>query len=72
MGVGYIIAGDRSIDMLRRFRVTHLLGNMRFQERVLYRFLEEGLYRRRCDRVRAQLAHGATALRQHFSQIGIR
>lgn len=72
MGVGYVIAGDRFIGMLRRFRATHLLGNMRFQERVLYRFLEEGLYRRRCDRVRAQLTQGATALRQRFSQMSIR
>ncbi|WP_236672360.1 aminotransferase class I/II-fold pyridoxal phosphate-dependent enzyme [Croceicoccus sp. YJ47] len=71
IGAGYIVAGERYIDMLRRFRLTHWLGNMLIQERVFFRFLDEGLYRRRCERVRTQLAHGAGALRNIFAGLGV-
>ncbi len=71
IGAGYIIAGERYIDMLRRFRLTHCLGSMQIQERVFFRFLDEGLFRRRCERIRAQLTEGAGALRQHFNAMGV-
>lgn len=71
LGAGHIVAGERHRAMLRRFRPTHLLGNMLVQERVLYRFLHEGLYRRRCERIRAQLSRRAIALRQQFATMGM-
>ena len=71
VGVGYIVAGERYGDMLRRFRPLQGLGNMLIQERVLYRFLDEGLYRRRCERIRGQLAKETIALRQQFARMGI-
>ena len=71
VGVGHIVAGDRYQDMLNRFRPLNGLGNLQIQERVLYRFLDKGLYRRRCERIRGQLAKGTIALRQHFAGMGI-
>ncbi|MGE7204082.1 PLP-dependent aminotransferase family protein [Sphingomonas sp. NPDC019816] len=69
VGIGYIVAGDRYVDMLRRFRSSHLLGNLLLAERVFYRFLDEGLYRRRCERVRANLAQSMVALQQHVTRL---
>lgn len=71
LGVGYIVAGPGLMRSLRLFRPVHGLGNMLIQERVLYRFLHEGLYRRRCERIRAQLAQGAIAVRRSLADAGI-
>ena len=71
LGVGHIVAGPKLMRSLRMFRPVHGLGNMLIQERVLYRFLHEGLYRRRCERIRAQLAQGAITLRRSLADAGI-
>jgi len=71
LGVGYIVAGPTLMRSLRLFRPVHGLGNMLIQERVLYRFLHEGLYRRRCERIRAQLAQGAITVRRSLADAGI-
>jgi len=67
LGTGYIVASERYMTMLRLFRPVQGMGNMLIQERVLYRFLHDGLFRRRCDRIRIRLAEEATAVRQLFS-----
>lgn len=67
VGVGYIVANDRRMNMLRLFRPLQGLGNMLVQERVLFRFLSDGLYRRRCERIRTYLAQRTIAVRQLFA-----
>jgi len=64
LGVGHIVAGPRFMRSFSLFRPVHGLGNMLLQERVLYRFLHEGLYRRRCEKIRARLAQEAITLRR--------
>lgn len=66
VGAGYVVANERYMHLLRLFRPVQGLGNMLLQERVLYRFLHDGLFRRRCDRIRAHLAERAIAVRQLF------
>lgn len=63
IGAGYIVANEQRMNLLRLFRPVQCLGNMLIQERVLYRFLSDGLYRRRCERIRTTLAQRATAVR---------
>ena len=63
IGVGYIVAGERFMPLLRVFRPVQGLGNMLIPERVLYRFLHDGLYRRRCERIRSQLLRRGVTLR---------
>ncbi|MDQ1231177.1 DNA-binding transcriptional MocR family regulator [Sphingomonas sp. SORGH_AS 879] len=53
IGVGYIVAGERFMGLLRVFRLAQGLANMLIPERVVYRFLHDGLYRRRCERIRS-------------------
>lgn len=63
VGAGFIVANEARMKLLRLFRPVQGLGNMLTQERVLYRFLSDGLYRRRCERIRTALAQRATTLR---------
>ncbi len=63
MGVGYIVAGERFMELLRLFRPVQGLANMLIPERVVYRFLHDGLYRRRCERIRSQLLRRGVTLR---------
>lgn len=63
IGTGFIVANEQRMRWLDLFRSAQGLGNMLIQERVLYRLLSDGLYRRRCDRIRALLAQRATAVR---------
>lgn len=63
VGTGYIVANEQRMTLLRLFRPVQGLGNMLIQERVLYRFLSDGSYRRRCERIRAALAQRATVVR---------
>ena len=63
IGTGHIVANEERMKLLRLFRSVQGIGNMLIHERVLYRFLDDGLYRRRCERVRTALAQRATALR---------
>ncbi|KQM88751.1 hypothetical protein ASE67_03220 [Sphingomonas sp. Leaf23] len=67
LGTGYIVASERYMPMLRLYRPLQGMGNMLIQERVLYSFLHEGLFRRRCDRIRLRLAEEAAVVRQLFS-----
>jgi DNA-binding transcriptional MocR family regulator len=63
-GVGYIVAGEQFMKMMRVFRPVQGLGNILIPERVLYRFLHDGMYRRRCERIRSRLQRSTAALRQ--------
>ena len=63
VGTGHVVANERRMELLRLFRPVQGLGNMLIQERVLYRLLSDGLYRRRCDRIRTMLAQCATVVR---------
>lgn len=63
VGTGYVVANEHRMALLRLFRPVQGLGNMLLQERVLYRVLNDGSYRRRCERIRAHLAQRATIVR---------
>ncbi|WP_288410943.1 PLP-dependent aminotransferase family protein [uncultured Sphingomonas sp.] len=70
VGTGYVVAHERRMELLRLFRPAQGLGNMLIQERVLYRLLSDGLYRRRCERIRAMLAQRATIVRHALAEAG--
>lgn len=69
VGPGYIVANEARMGMLRLFRPVQGLSNMLLQERVLYRFLSDGSYRRRCERIRTGLARHATSVRHALAAI---
>ncbi|WP_298089328.1 PLP-dependent aminotransferase family protein [uncultured Sphingomonas sp.] len=68
---GFVVADESRMQFIRYFRPIQGLGNTIIQERLLYRFLHEGLYRRRCDRVRAHLARCSMGLRRTITDIGL-
>ncbi len=71
IGSGYVVAGEAHMRYIRAYRPVAGLGNMIVAERSVYRLLNEGSYRRRCERIRASLACQMVALRQHIASIGL-
>lgn len=69
VGAGYIVADERRMRLLRLYRPMQGLGNMLIQERVLYRALSDGIYRRRCERIRAYLAQRGTTVRRGLAAL---
>ncbi len=71
VGPGFIVGGEKSMRYIRLYRLASGVGNTIISERALYRMLNEGLYRRRCDRIRSDLAAHRVALRRRFHAIGL-
>ncbi len=68
MGPGFVVGGEEQMRYIRLYRLASGIGNAILSERALYRMLNEGLYRRRCERLRTRLAADRVAVKQWFSE----